>query len=170
MGFQTTVRIDEADAIVGEIRFGSPMSVDPKILNSTSQASNIVARAFQTVAGEDLGVTADAGSAGVFAGILIHPKAYALVGTTAGTLEASLQVNNGETVELLTMGTITVDLTSAGNIGDEVLYNFNTGALQARAVSASALPANTARVPGGFVTRQNIPSAGLAYIKVGASS
>ncbi len=167
MGFQTSVRIDQADAVVGEIRFGAPISADPKILNSTAEANNVVGRAFQVVAGNDLEVTADLTSAGVFAGILIHPKSYSLVGTSAGTLSPTLQINNNTNVELLTQGTITVSLTTSGNIGDFVYYNFSTGELQAAAPEAS-VPAGTVRLPGGFVTRQNIPSAGLAYIKVGA--
>ena len=166
MGFQSTVRIDQTDAVVGEVRFGSPMSVQPANLLSTAQANNVVGRAFQHVPASDLDVTADAQAAGIFAGILIHPKAYALVGTTVGTLEASLQINNNTTVELLTQGTITVSLATAGNIGDFVYYNFSTGVLSAAAPTANA-PAGTTRLPGGFVTRQNIPTAGLAYIKVG---
>lgn len=169
MAFQSSVQTYQADAVVGEIRFGAPHSADPKIISSTDAANNVIGRAVQVVADDDLGVTADLGSAGVFAGILIHPKSYALIGTASGTLEPTLTLPNETNVEVLTMGTITVELTTGGDIGDEVFYNVNTGELLAQAPGGSA-PANHARVPGGFVTRQNIPSAGKAYIKVGAAS
>ncbi len=172
MGFQTTVRIDQADATLGEVRFGSPMSADPKIIVSTSAANNVIGRAVQVVATSDLNVTADAGADGVFAGIIIHPKSYSLQGTTAGTLESSVTLRNNENIEVLSMGTIVVEISTAGNIGDEVFYDFRDGTLMAQAPGNST-PANHARVPGGVITRQNIPAPSggattvLAYIKVG---
>ena len=173
MGFQTNVRIGQGGATLGEVRFGSPMSADPKIILSTAAANNVIGRAVQVIAASDLGVTADLGSAGIFAGILIHPKSYSLQGTSEGTLESSVTLRNNENIEVLTMGTMTVAITSAGNIGDEIYFNFNTGVLLAQAPGGSA-PADHARVPGGFVVRQNIPAPSgsatevLAYIKVGA--
>ena len=172
MGFQNTVRIDQADATIGEVRFGSPMSADPKIINSTSAANNVVGRAVQVVSGNDLEVTADLGSAGIFAGIIIHPKSYSLQGTSAGTLESSTTLRNNENIEVLTMGTITVEISTAGNIGDEIFFDFRDGTLMAQAPDQST-PVNHARVPGGVVVRQNVPapSGGAttvpAYIKVG---
>ena len=59
---------------------------------------------------------AAAGSAGVgaFAGILATPKVYALQGTSAGTLEPTLDLGDGSTAELMTMGSIYVELVSVG--------------------------------------------------------
>lgn len=168
MAFQSTVRIDATDGIVGEIAFGGPFYAEPKILNSTAATNNVIGRGFQQVSGEDDQVSADVGSAGVFAGILAFPKEHTTAGTSAGTLEATLTLNNNEVASLVkeARGMI-VSLAAAANIGDFVYYNFSTGVIST-AAPADSTPAGTARVPNGVVVRNNIPSAGLAYIDFNA--
>lgn len=168
MGFQSVVRLDATDGIVGEVAFGGPFYAEPKILNSTSAANNVIGRAFQQVSSVDDDVTADAGAAGVFAGILAFPKEHSTAGTSAGALEPTLTLLNEEVASLVkeARGMI-VALPAAANIGDVVYYNFSTGVLSTTAPGAT-VPTGTTRVPNGVVVRNNIPGAGLAYIDFSA--
>ncbi len=169
MGFQSTVRIDQTDAIVGEIVFGGPLRAEPKRTLSTDAANNVFGRAFQQVAGvaNDGNVSADAGEAGIFAGIMVSPKEHALLGTSAGTLEASLTIPNNTEATFLKEGTIAVIFDRAANIGDIVAFNFDTGVLRPLAPGTSA-PADHALISNCTVVRNSIPAAGLAYIHVNA--
>lgn len=167
MGFQSTVRLDQTDGIVGEVIFGGPLRAEPKTLNSTSAANNVIGRVFQQVAGanNDNEVSSDVGSAAVFAGILSNPKEHATSGPATGTLDPTLTLPNNTEGSLVKEGTMIVELTSASNnIGNEVYYNHTNGTLSSVAPGAGA-PANSTRVPNGTVVRQNIPTANtLAYI------
>ncbi|MFZ3398528.1 hypothetical protein LCS82_13870 [Vibrio harveyi] len=172
MGFQKKVATDQGDGTLGEVDFGSPMSAMPAVLASTKASNNVIGRAFQHVSAKDGLVTADAGAAGVFAGLLISPKSYSLQGTSGGTLEPSITMRNNENVELLEMGSMTAYIKTAGNIGDELYYSLKTGELSAQAAGGTA-PADHARVPGGFIVRKNVPAPKapakevLAHVKVG---
>ncbi len=167
MPFQSTVRLDQTDAIVGELPFGGPQRAEPKTLMSTSAANNVIGRVFQQVTGanNDNQATADLGSAGGFAGILAFPKEHSTAGTTVGALEPTLTLPNNTEGSLVRQGTMTVLLTSASNnIDNDVYYNYTNGTLSSVAAGAGA-PANSTRLPNGKVVRQNIPTANtLAYI------
>lgn len=156
MAFQSNVRLDMASYIVGEIALGGPLRVEPKILNSTSAANNVFGRAFQQVSGanNDSMASADIGSDGVFAGILVNPKEHVTSGTTSGTLAPTLALNNNENVSLLKEGTVPVVLngTTAVAIGDDVYYNFDDGTLTAVSPGGSA-PADHAAAAIGDVVR-----------------
>lgn len=163
MTFQSTVRINQAVGIVGELIFDGPQRAESNILRSADPALNIIGRAFSAVPAED-GV-AQVGGPGVFAGILVNPLVYATSGTAAGTLEPTLVLPNETQAELLKMGTIIVELTTSANIGDEVHSVDATGELLAVAPGTPAAPGNSV-VPNTLVTRQNIPAPGLAYIQL----
>lgn len=156
--FQSTVRIDQTTGVVGEVIRGGPQRGRPGILSSTDAANNVIGRAFRVVTGSDTDVTADA--AGAFAGILANPKVYATQGATTGTLDPTLILPNETEAELLTMGTIVVDLSTAANIGENVYYADATGILAA----GTTAPANHTQVPNAEVTVRNTTGAGLAII------
>jgi hypothetical protein len=168
MVFQSTVNFNQASGVIGEIMRAGPKRVKPGILASTSAANNVIGRAFRHVATEDLDVTADA--AGAFAGILCFPKEYALHGTTSGPLEPTLVLPNGMCVELLSMGTILVDLsqdapaTSSRAIGADIWYQNTTGILVGVVAGTSSVTGYT-QVPNAKITYNNIDSdPGLAII------
>jgi hypothetical protein len=88
-------------------------------------------------------VTGSGGAPTAYAGILVNPKTYASIGTTAGTLTPTLNITDNSQGEFLTMGTICANLASgSANIGDQVQYNVVTGALTAIAPTAAASATN----------------------------
>lgn len=133
MAFQSSVRQLQAFGVIGEIIRSVPVISTPATLVS-DPVVNTVGNAF-TWSSEGI---AECGGTGAFAGILVHPKAYALRGTTAGgSLAASLDVPDYTVGELLTAGEIVVTLTAAASVGDSVIYNESTGALTAMASTAA---------------------------------
>lgn len=160
--FQSTVRIDQATGVVGEIILEGPRRAQPAILNSTSAANNVVGRAFNflnTTADQE--VTSDAAGTGVFAGILVNPKVYATSGPSTGTLDPTLTLRNNEQVELLTMGMIIVDLSNDSptdprrNIGDNVWRQDTTGILVGVNASTTTVAGYT-QVPNAIIIRNNV--------------
>jgi len=124
MALQSTVYTTQGFGVVGEVFTSSPTRAKTWNLNSGTTA-NYVGYAY-TVSSEG---QATVGGTGEFAGILIHPKSYALRGTTAGTLEPTLIVPEDSAGELLTMGEIIVYSNTAAAIGDKVVYDTTSGAL-----------------------------------------
>lgn len=125
--FQQSVEPSLAFGILGEVFLDGPVRANPWTLTSDPQV-NKIANAF-TVKSEGV---AKVGGAGVFAGILVNPKEYALYGTTGDPLAASLVLPDNAIGQLLDMGQIIVDLGAAANIGDLVDYNTTTGDLAPR--------------------------------------
>lgn len=161
MPFQSTVRLVQAFGIIGEVIFDGPQRAAPNILDSADAANNVIGRAFTALAGIDGRV--EAGGAGVFAGILINPLAYATAGVAGDALAPTLLLPNETEADFLTMGIIVVLLTTAANIGDDVHFVIATGELLAVAPGTAPAVGNAA-VPNAKVSRRNIPAAGLAVI------
>jgi hypothetical protein len=143
--FQSAVNIYNPAGYPGELAFTGPVRAAPYNLVSTPNP-NRVGRVFTITSpanpnpvygvpsGNTLGApiagTARAGGTGVFAGILVNPKEYALYGTSAlAPLAASLDLPDQTIGSLLTMGYIWADLPGPANIGDLVTYNTSTGEL-----------------------------------------
>jgi hypothetical protein len=137
MGFQQTVSLAQGFGVQGEIIYDGPVRAAPWQLISTPQA-NVVGATAYTVTSEGI---AQAGGVGVFAGILVSPKEYTYAGAI-GT--PTLTLPDDTIATLLTMGQITVKLTTAAAIGDQIVYNTTTGAL--------ASVATTYSVTGSFAT------------------
>lgn len=163
MTLQSTVSINMGAGVVGELANDSPWRAQPFTLVSADAAYNVFGRAF-TKTSEGVAQAGSAGSLG-FAGFLVNPKGSALYGTQAGgTLAPTLTLPNNSMGELLTMGSIWVTLPQSASIGNLVVYNNTTGALDTIA------PGGT--VPGGFtatkafVDRFNVAAAGLALITI----
>lgn len=156
MAFQSTVSLSQAFGVPGEVIFTGPTRAQPYRLSSADASYNVVGRAF-TVSSEGV---AQAGGAGAFAGILVHPKHYASYGTTAdGTLAPTLTLANNAQVECMTLGEVVVTLPGAAAIGDAVKYNTTTGVL-----GVGAPGAGEATVPGAKVSHFTVSGAGLAVI------
>lgn len=134
--FQTSVNISNALGIVGDLAFDGPMRAGSYNLQS-SAVPNIIGYAFTVVSGivpdpaknsSNAGV-AKVGGTGVFAGILINSKEYALRGITGNPLGASLTLPDYAIGDLLTMGEVFVNLPGPASVGDLVTYDPLTGAL-----------------------------------------
>lgn len=170
MSFQSTVNKELASGVVGEIITTGPIRANPGILSSTSAANNVIGRAFRHVSGSDTDVTADA--AGVFAGILAHPKSYPLFGA-ANPLTPSLTLPNEVNVMLLIMGYMIVDLsqdapaTGSRVIGSEIWYQDTTGILVG-VVAGTASVTGYTKVPNAVIVDNNLADGtpGLAKIKL----
>lgn len=161
MSFQSTVFLQQGFGVAGELFTDSPRRAESFILNSADAAYNVFGRAF-TVTSE--GVAA-AGGTNPFAGFLVNPKGSVLQGTQAGgSLAPTLTLPNYAQGELLTMGSIIVNLPAAAAIGDLVVYDNTTGALSTITPSA-ALPVGTtfAQAKVDYFT---VTAAGLAVITV----
>ena len=147
MAFPSTVVSDIRSGVVGEISFDAPYTGVSAVVNTTDAANNVFGRAF-TYADESI-ETIKAGGAGLFAGILVNPKAFAVT-TVDGTSECYV---------LLTVGT-------AVTIGDGVFFVNATGAL-----GAGTAAAGQTQIAGASVFRHN-PSAAdapsLATIRIKA--
>lgn len=122
-------------AIIGTLAFDGPQRAAALILDSTDADNNVFGRAF-TYKDEN---TAEAGGAGVFAGIMTNPHAYAIDQTTAKNGTAGEFLHMGEVFALL------VDSTTPA-IGDKVYFVPATGELTTDAT------ANT-EIKGAVVSR-----------------
>ncbi len=101
---------------------------------------------YQVSASQTVASTTIAGAGAnqrVFGGILVNPKEYALNGTTAGTLAASLVLPDNYQGDLMLTGAIVVSSSNGGNIGDQLQFNVNTGAISTVAPGSSASALNT---------------------------
>lgn len=156
MSFQSTVTTTQGFGVVGEVFSNGPIRAKSYILNSGS-VPNTVGYAYTMVSEGQ----AKCGGAGVFAGILINPKAYALQGAAAGTLAPTLVVPEDSQGELLTMGEVIVYLTTSAAIGDSVYYVDATGALGAGTASTGQT-----QIPNCKVSRYTLGAAGLATIEL----
>ena len=89
MSFPSSVINDLRSGIPGEIAFDAPYTGITATLDSTSADDNVFGRAFtyKSAAGE----TVQAGGSGVFAGIMVNPKAFA-------QQNVSTDLSNGDTI------------------------------------------------------------------------
>jgi hypothetical protein len=135
--FQQSINIYTAFGVPGEISFDGP--IRSKMYNLFSNGTpNIVGYAYTISQGDNpdpAGDTPNAGNAtvggtGVFAGILVNPKAYVNFGTTAqGPLGPTLALPDYTLGELMDFGECFASLPGPANPGDLVCYNTTTGAL-----------------------------------------
>lgn len=156
MSFQSSVTTNQGFGVVGEIFSSSPTRAKSYILNSGA-VPNTIGYAYTMVSEGQ----AKCGGAGVFAGILINPKGYALQGAAAGTLAPTLVLPEDSQGELLTMGEVIVYLTTSAAIGAGVYYVDATGEL-----GAGTAGAGQTQIPNAKVSRYTLGAAGLAVIEL----
>lgn len=161
MTFQSTVRQDQTTGIVGEVLFDGPTRAKPINVNSSGATPNTIGKAFTYITGQDEEAAAGSAGGGAFAGILVNPKVYASQGTPAGSLEPTLDLPDNTNAELLTMGSIVVNLTIVGTgaIGEGIFYVDATGELGSGTAGAGQTQLTNAKID-----RRNVSGPGLAII------
>lgn len=157
-GFQSTVNVFNTLGFVGDIAFDGPIRAGSHNLYSAG-VPNIIGNAFTTVSGgspEPVGSASNAGTVqvggtGVFAGILINSKEYALRGVVGNPLGASLTLPDYAIGDILKMGEVFVNIPGPANVGDLVTYDALTGNLNSIApnakFTASIAPGGSAGTP-----------------------
>jgi hypothetical protein len=176
MGFQSTVNINYAFGVVGELIFDGPQRADSLIMNS-SGTPNVIGYAFTKSATTNIAVVGGAITPGAtaFAGILCNPKVYASRGTSGQPLAPSLVLPDNSQGEFVTMGTIVVNCVAnatqtGAKIGDVVLYNLSASGIAVGAISALtpgvSIPAGWAAVPNAYVRDYPTTAAGLIAINL----
>jgi len=162
---QSTVNLEYAMGIVGELIQDGPQRVDSLIVNS-SGAGNTIGYAFTKPIATNVAAVGGTESATVvFAGILVNPKVYSSAGTTSNPLAASMTIPDNSQGEFMKMGTIVVSLANACNPGDQVEYATATGVLSAVAPGAAADVGNTL-IAGAYVLDTINAAAGIAKIRL----
>lgn len=141
-----TARISLISGVPGNISHDGPTRVTAALLDSATESNNVFGRAFTY---KDKSVeTVQAGGGGTFAGIMIHPKAYAIDGDYA---------QNWTQAEFLTMGEVYVELGATGSIGDKVSFDPATGIISAGTAGTEIVGASIAR---------HLPSSETPYLAV----
>lgn len=178
---QKTVLAVIPAGLPGETALAGPYRAQPAKLATATVANNIVGRACTVSEGGtgqpkigDNGanpavLTAVVGGAGVFAGLLSHPKIYAQQDLTGNGLGA---IANGTIVELVqeSAGEF-ITLKTAANVGDLVYFETADGELVSAARTANA-PAGCNPTPIGELVRYDgeTVTGGLYVLHVGAIS
>lgn len=127
--------------IPGEQAFDGPTRALTALLDTATEANNVFGRAF-TYSDEAV-ESVEAGGAGLFAGIMINPKAYLLDVEYA---------RNGTQAEFGFMGEWYVALTTTGaTIGDLVYFVNATGEL-----GHGAAGAGQTQIAGAVISRHNV--------------
>lgn len=125
---QSTVGLFRGFGVVGERYNDSPIRARNWTLTSGGTNPNTIGNAF-TASSEGV---ATVGGTGFFAGILGFAKEYVLYGTSAGgALAPTLNLPENSIGQLVYFGEMIVNLATAANQGDQVVYNTTTGALSA---------------------------------------
>ncbi len=158
--FQSEVRLDQASGIVGEIIRTGPSRA--RALNLVSGGPvNKIGYAFTYNEAVDDEVGAGSIGGGAFAGILANPKVYASAGVTGDTLAPTLDLPDNTNAELVTIGTMVVDLTivGTGKIGEAIFYVDATGALGSGVAAGGQTQITNAKIDA-----ENISGVGLAII------
>lgn len=165
--FQSIVNIYSGSGVPGEQYDDSPSRALPYTIVSASSTLNIVGSTFCTITtGAALNnagiVQAGAGGTLGVAGLLVGPKNYALFGAGGQALNPTLTVSNETLIQCATMGRFFVLLPAAANVGDWVIFDDITGAVE-------TIPAGDALPVGkswayGIVSVFSISGAGLAVI------
>ena len=152
MAFPSSVISDLVSGIPGEIAFDAPYTGITAIVDTTTEANNVFGRAF-TYKTESV-ESVQAGGTGLFAGLMVNPKAHA-INTLAATTDS---VSNGRASEFCVKGEVYVLLSvgTAVTIGDPVFFVNADGTL-----GAGTAAAGQTQIAGATVVRHN-PSAANA--------
>jgi hypothetical protein len=155
--FPQTVAGDLAFGVVGELAFDGPYRSQPARINDAS-GNTLVGRYFTL----DAAGTAQAGGAGTIGGVLMAPKNYANLGTSAnGSLAPNMVVPNGVIGEFCYMGAIVVAVGAAVAIGQAAKYTTATGVIGVGAPAAGELA-----IPNSKFIRYANAAAGLAVLEL----
>ena len=163
-GFQSNVFIYAGAGVPGEMFSDYPSRGQTFTINSASAAYNIIGATCFTVTSQGFAQAGSGGTQG-FAGFLANPKVYALQGVVGNTLGATLTLPNFVVGEFITEGALWVTLPAAANIGDLIVYNNTTGAIES-VTPSTALPSGYT-FANAQVDYFTVPSGGgLAVISI----
>ena len=153
MTFQTSVGAALATGVPGEPVSDAAMRCRPGITGGT--AANIIVGRWFTQDPADL-LYKPGGTNGE-GGLLVNPKAYASIGTTAnGPLAPTLQLPAGTPGEFASGGEFYAVFSTAAQVGQPVFYDNTTGIL-----GAGTAAAGQTQIAGAKVTRYNNAAPGL---------
>ncbi len=146
--------------VVGEAYTNEGWQADRQTLKSADETLNAIGVVVTAVAGKDAvcGVSAST----IFAGITCSPKTLART-----TIYDDAVIKNGENIEVAQAGSIIVNYTKKATIGDFAYYSNADGTIVTEEASKPA-PAGHTRIPGGIVTKFNVPNGGLGVLKFSA--
>lgn len=162
MSFQNTVQIYQGAGVPGEQYSDGPWRAQSYQINSTDATNNNIGSTICSISSEGVCQAGNAANAFVIAGLLVDPKNIALFGTGGIPLAPTLNVPNFTQVECATMGSYWVTLPGAANIGDWVIYDETTGAIDTVA-PGTALPGGS-QWANAVVDYFTVDGAGLAVI------
>lgn len=147
MAIPNTARTSLLSGFPGNLSHDGPTRAASCVLKSATESNNVFGRAFtyESAANE----TVQAGGAGVFAGILINPKAYAIDTDYAG---------NGTVAEFLQMGEVYVEIAgTTPAIGDKVYFIPATGEITVDADDgATPTPNDYTEIVGATIVRHAV--------------
>jgi len=146
-----------ATGIPGEFSRSENQDSMGVVLNSATEANNVVGRILKYVDGNDY--EAGVAASGNLAGMLCNPKA-----SYRPSLDAQVFLPNGSQSEVAVRGYLFVSLPATADKGDFVYYSDTTGELETKAPGVVPTAGYT-RVPGGVVTLNN-SSAGVGEIYI----
>lgn len=107
-----TARNKLISGLPGTISHDGPIRAQSAVLDSTDAANNVFGRAFTHA--DVAASTVQAGGTGAFAGIMIHPHAYAIDTET---------LPNGRVAEFVSMGEVFVAMAGEPVVGDPVFFD-----------------------------------------------
>lgn len=124
MAFQTSVNTKLAVGVVGDFYDESPRRVDPYTIKSATAGS--IGKAYTIDSTDPTKVSL--GGEGVFGGIAVNSKEYAINGLTA-----SLDFSQYDECQLCTMGRIWLSIADTVTVGMAAYFNKTTGVITAAA-------------------------------------
>lgn len=166
MAFQSTVNTFLARGVVGEYSDDSPRRETGYILLGQTSGDTVtvapkIGCAFTLT---DTDGEAVIGGKGVFAGVLVNPKAF----VNQSGLNASLEVAHGAQGGLCTFGHINIKPATAFAPGYVAAFNQSTGAINAY-IKASNIPVGYTQIPGQFIEVSGAAN-DLAILELGTSA
>lgn len=129
-----------------------------------SGASVVIGRAFTVSASDPK--KAIVGGTGVFAGVLVNPKAYVHYGLAGNPLGATLSLPAGTIGDLATMGHILVIVAGDVSIGYQAQYNQTTGEISGVS-SGSSASAGCTLIPNSEFVFQDATAGKVAVLELG---
>jgi hypothetical protein len=132
---QTAVNFNIPVGIPGEIAYDVPLNAQVRLIHSGGVNPNVFGYAYTEstyvapTGTNQAPQSATVGGTGVFAGILLQPKAASSAGGTTGSLSTTFNLLEDSYGTLGTQGAFFVNVSSACAIGDHVSYDTTTGSL-----------------------------------------
>lgn len=134
MTLQSTVALNQGFGVVGELAFDGPLRAISAVIDHATAANIVVGRWFTAPADGEY----RPGGTGAVGGLLVNPKVYASIGTSAGgPLAPTLIVPTGTVGEFASMGEFVVAAANAVALGDLAMYDTTTGAISALSPTAT---------------------------------